>query len=189
MKRSDITPAIVRELLRYEPDTGKLFWRERAEKWFRGVGGGYTAKRAAAGWNAKYANREAIHTESGDGYRVGRVFDLLYRAHRVAWAIETGRWPDHQIDHLNHIRNDNRIKNLRDATHAENGRNQKIRSNSTSGVLGVTWYEPRCKWHARIMFNGRKIHLGYFIDKVDAIAARKSAEAEYGFHANHGRRE
>lgn len=178
------SPELLRKLLRYEPDTGKLYWRERTPDMF--VDGKRSAEGCCSNWNSRYAGKEAF-TAFQNGYLHGSIFDRLYLTHRVIWAICHGAWPLAQIDHINGDRRDNRIKNLRSVSHAENGKNQKLSLRNTSGVCGVSWHGSRKKWHSRIMLDGKELHIGYFTDKADAIAARKAAEAKYGFHPNHGR--
>jgi len=91
-----------------------------------------------------------------------------------------------EIDHINSDGLDNRLINLRNVDHLENGKNQKMKSNNISGVTGVSWNKKRSKWHANIGIKKRKIHIGYFFDKFEAVCARKAAEIKYGFHENHG---
>ena len=62
-----------------------------------------------------------------------------------------------------------------------------MNKNNTSGHTGVYWYSQRKKWVSEIFADGRKISLGYFKDKEEAIQARKQANIEYGFHENHGK--
>lgn len=162
----------LRQRLRYEPETGKLYWRDDAAMHNR--------------WRWRYANTEAFTSSNGNGYRMGRINYRGFLAHRVAWAIVRGAWPGGQIDHIDHDRANNRIENLRVVAHQENHRNTTRRKNNTSGVVGVSWYKAGAKWTAYIMVDRTKQHLGYFDNIDDAIAARKAAEAEYGFHANHG---
>lgn len=178
------SPELLRKLLRYEPDTGKLYWRERTPDMF--VDGKYAADRCCKIWNSKHSGKEAFTTLVA-GYPSGRIFNCHYFAHRVIWAIFYGEWPSNNIDHINGDKIDNKIINLRDVEQKINIRNCKINKNNKSGVVGVFWYKPTRKWHSQITFNGIRKHLGYFTDKDDAIAARKAAEAKYGFHANHGR--
>ena len=95
MTDDDSTPSpdLLRELLRYEPDTGKLFWRERPIEMF-------TADRHMNAWNARYKNHEAFTADDGKGYRQGKIFNKATKAHRVIWTIHYGAWPDDQIDHI-----------------------------------------------------------------------------------------
>ena len=180
-----LSPTILRKLLRYDPETGKLYWRERASDLFNG--GKYSAEHSCAIWNSRFANKEAFTGVIKAGYKVGSIFIHKFRAHRVIWALVHGEWPKGQIDHKNGSRDDNRISNLRVVTHSENAKNQKRSSRNTSGVTGVFWDERRGKWRAVIMGNGKNKYLGRFTDFDEAVAVRKAAEAEYGYHPNHGR--
>lgn len=121
-----------------------------------------------------------------DGYVRVSVKGKIYLAHRLAWLYVYGGWPREQIDHINHARADNRIENLREATNHENSKNRPPQNNNTSGVVGVHWYKPTKRWMAYIRVNKVNVNLGYFMDKFEAICARKSAERKYGFHLNHG---
>ena len=119
-----------------------------------------------------------------DGYRYIRVDRKKYLAHRIAWKLLYGEDPE-EIDHINGNRSDNRITNLRSVSRLENMRNRKRASHNTSGVTGVCWYKNRSKWRAYIS----EELLGDFDKFEDAVAARKQAEKEYGYHPNHGRGE
>ncbi len=119
-----------------------------------------------------------------DGYLRVKINNVLFRVHRVIWLIAYGEWPKGQIDHINGIRDDNRIENLRDVTVQGNQRNQHIRTDNSSGVPGVRLENG--KWRVRIKIDGKYISVGRFQDFDSAVAARKDAEAIYGFHPNHG---
>ena len=69
--------------------------------------------------------------------------------------------------------------NLRWSTRAEQTNNQRLSKRNSSGVRGVNWAKHVSKWHAQITVNNKKINLGYYVDKVDAINARKLAEIKY----------
>lgn len=124
---------------------------------------------------------------SNHGYVRVSLDNKFYLAHRLAWLIMTGEWPDDQIDHINGIRHDNRWANLRQATNQENGKNQALRSTNKSGVTGVDWHSITGKWRAQITVNGKAVYLGVFTDIRDAEEARKTAEIKFAFHKNHGR--
>lgn len=123
------------------------------------------------------------------GYININVNNKTYSAHRLAWLYVHGDWPKN-IDHVNHIRHDNRLVNLRNVTHKENRRNSSLISTNKSGVNGVHWNKNTNKWIACIfMRNGENIesiHLGSHLDKFEAICARMSANNKHGFHKNHG---
>lgn len=183
-KRQLPSPEVLRQLLRYEPETGRLFWRKRPPKFF--VGGRPSPEIVATKWNTRHAGKEALTANNSSGYLHGSVRNRTLRAHRVIWAIVHGEWPD-EVDHINGVRNDNRLTNLRSVTRADNGRNLCRRRDSTSGVTGVYWDKRWRKWRAEIKVDYRPLYLGHFHKRESAIAARKDAERKYGFHPNHGR--
>jgi hypothetical protein len=103
----------------------------------------------------------------------------LYLAHRLAWLYVHGRWPVDQIDHINGVKSDNRILNLREATAIQNLQNQRrAQRNSQTGLLGVSRYPSRDKFVAVIRANGRQVFLGYFDTAEDAHARYKQAKAD-----------
>ena len=152
----------LREILEYQPETGLFFW-----------------KRSGKGIKK---NRKAGHL-SKDGYVDIRIKNCLYPAHRVAWVMMTGSWPDNFVDHINRIRSDNRFVNLREATKAENAQNTDLPSNNTSGYKGVVWHKPNRNWCAQIIINKKHIHLGSFEKLQDAINARIEAEKKFFTHS------
>jgi hypothetical protein len=126
-----------------------------------------------------------------DGYPVfnftppgGRAVQL--KAHRVAWALCYDRWPAEQLDHVNGAKADLRIRNLREVTNAENGRNQRRSAANKSGRIGVHWHKGDRRWRASIGLDGRPCYLGSFVSFDEACAAREAAERIFGFHENHG---
>jgi len=124
----------------------------------------------------------------GDGYRRVQVNKKGYQVHRLIWEMFNGEIPEgYEIDHVNHIRDDNRLENLRLVSRQDNRRNQAKSPKNTSGVIGVSRYNPRNKWQAQIKLNGKNIHLGFYDDFNDAVKVRKAKEMELGFHANHGK--
>jgi len=178
-------PDVLRDLLHYEPDTGKLFWKKRSQSMFEDSE--KSAVHKCRIWNSRYAFKEAFTALSSFGYLRGSIFNRHYVAHRVIWAIHTEKWPDHEIDHINGNRSDNRIKNLRAVTRSENQKNVKRPENNTSGIIGVSWHSRTRTWRARIGLGGKSKTIGYFLSIEDARLARKAAEKKHGFHENHGR--
>lgn len=172
-----IEVALLRQLLRYEPDTGKLFWLPRPLSMFH-------APHYGRIWNDRYATKEALTADNGVGYRIGSIFNRHYLAHRVAWAIVHGEWPD-VIDHINQNPSDNRLINLRSVTASENSRNARRQSRNTSGHSGVQLHGSG-KWYASISTDNGLKYLGIFSRKCDAVSVRKAAEIEHGYHPNHG---
>ena len=178
-KESVLDAEQARKLLRYEPETGKLFWLPRNRDPF-------SSDAKMRSWNTRYAGREALSAINSKGYREGRVLGCNFVAHRVIWLMQTGKWPKADIDHINGVRHDNRLENLRAASRSENMRNAKRRSNNTSGVNGVYWNRWASKWEACIRINGRQKHLGYFSTVEAAASARIIANAQNGFSDRHG---
>jgi hypothetical protein len=178
---SGIDPQRLHVFLTYDPKNGKLFWKERDVSLFSD--GKNTAAQKMAKWNGKHANREAFTADNGSGYRGGSLMGKTPRAHRVIWAMQTGRWPTVYIDHINGDRADNRWCNLREADASENSRNAKLRSDNKSGLRGVTLF--RGKWRAEICLYGKSTYLGAFASPEQAAAAY--AEASRRLHGEFGR--
>ena len=128
---------------------------------------------------------ELIKLPRGDGYTLLSVDGTLYLQHRLIFLFVRGCWPD-EIDHINHIRHDNRWCNLRSVTRQDNTKNLSLRNDTRSGICGVSWHKSAGSWRAYITENGVTKHLGLFISKSDAINARLIAELNLGFHSNHG---
>jgi hypothetical protein len=123
----------LREVLRYEPDTGEFF----------------------------RTNGKLVGTTDKQTYIRIRIDGTNYKAHRLAWLYVFGEWPIKLIDHINGIPSDNRLANLRDVTHSVNLQNQKrSRRNSQTQVLGVTVHQN--KYQARVNIDGKSIYLGVF---------------------------
>lgn len=185
MRDEGLSVEELRKLLSYDPETGVLTWKPRPVEMFRP--GKQSAAHNAATWNARYAGKPAFTYKDSGGYLVGNIFNQLYRANRVAYAIFHGRWPSDQADHINGDTSDNRVGNLRDVTNAENGKNQRTPKNNTSGRVGVSWHKRDQKWLANIRVDGRRVYLGLFDDFAAACVAREAAERKFEFHENHGR--
>jgi hypothetical protein len=83
------------------------------------------------------------------------------------------------VDHVDRNKTNNHLSNLRRATHVENQQNASMKSNNTSGVVGVCWHKKNNKWEVKIRVNGVNKNLGYFVNKDDAITARANAEIQY----------
>lgn len=160
-----LTQSRLKELLHYSPDTGMFTWRTKR----RGVLKG----RVAGGLN-------------GGGYVRMKIDGHEYYAHRMAHLYMTGEMPD-EVDHEDHVRDNNRWENIIPSSRSENGKNVSMRSINTSGVTGVLWDRNARKWRAYITVNRDHKHIGLFESIEDATVARKAADIKYGFHPNHGR--
>lgn len=171
-------------LLRYDAETGMLFWRYRDISWFS-VSSARDRQHEANRWNSRHAGEKA-GGDNGCGYETVCILGKRYKSHRVIWAMETGDWPVSEVDHIDGNGLNNRWINLRSVSHETNGKNQKMKSNNASGVVGVRRIGHR--WIAYITLKGKQHHLGSFPSKSEAKTARKAAERQMGFHKNHGRK-
>jgi len=145
----------VKELFDYDPDTGRIFWKEIKPGRSRGKEAGCV---------------------SPSGYRIIMVCGKNYRAHRLIWLFIHGYFPENDIDHINRIRSDNRLKNLREVSKGCNAHNKTLQKNNTSGINGVNWRSKECVWESRIKVDRKMFRLGKFKDLVEAVASRLAAE-------------
>lgn len=153
-----ITQSKLKTELNYNPDTG-IFIRIKAKP------------KVKIGDIAGFLNKKM--------YVALRLNGKTYMAHRLAWLYMTGSWPENQIDHINGIRDDNRIINLRQATQSENLRNTKIRKDNAAKIKGINIHKGR--WIARCQIENKRVNLGSFDTKQQA----KKAYDDYA-KENHG---
>lgn len=152
-----LTQSRLKEMLAYDFVTGVFTWKV---------------------WSPRRPIGSVAGAVDAYGYVVVRVDKWLYKAHRLAWLYVTGEWPAMRLDHINRVKSDNRWCNLREATQSQNMHNVAARAASKSGFSGVIWRADRLKWYAQIRIGYKTYRLGAFIALEDAIAARKTAEAE-----------
>ena len=160
-----ITRDLVLEYFDYNKDTGELVWKKSS------------GQRSRTG--------EAVGSIESRGYLTVGLFGKRYKVHRIIWIHQYGYEPI-QIDHINQIKTDNRLNNLREVTHDVNHKNRPIQINNSSGYSGV--HKKKNRWIARIKVNQDRKYLGSFETFEDAVIAKKEAEVKYGFHKNHGKR-
>jgi hypothetical protein len=157
--------ARAKELLFYDPTTGILKWREARG---RGVKAG-----------------DEAGTISANGYIQISLDGTLYRAHRVAFAIYYGRQPSTELDHVDRDTGNNKIANLREATHFDNQHNARRSRNNSTGVKGVH-KRLSGKYQASLLNQGKKLHFGYFCTIDDAKEAVRAARVTlHGDFARH----
>lgn len=157
----------LKQLVRYEPDTG-LFIRLEI-----GTPG-----------NQRYVGKPTGSFTS-KGYRHICLDGKSYRACRLAWFYMTGKWPANQIDHKNTKKWDDRWSNLRLATNSQNQQNIGKRKNNTSGFKRVSYLKRKKPWRAHIGVQGKQIYLGSFFTKEEAVEAYEVAAMKY--HGAYGR--
>lgn len=171
--------AFVRSRLAYDALTGKLTWLPRPvrEGSFR---------RHDLAWNTNYAGQET-GSAGAHGYLLVNIGGRPHTAHRLAWIITHGEWPE-LLDHANGDRTDNRLSNLREATPSQNCMNTGIRKDNTSGAKGVSWHPQTGTWRASIKVNGKRHSLGLHPTVASAAAAYAvAARMKFGDFACEGR--
>jgi hypothetical protein len=157
-----MTQDTLKELLHYDPETGVFRWLVRL------------SNRSPVGSVAGAVN--------GKRYRIIGIKGKVFYAHRLAWAITHGHWPECHIDHINGDTLDNRIQNLRLATRHQNGRNRGVPASNTSGFKGVSFDRKSGKW--RVQVSGK--HIGLFATiEAAAVLARVTREKLHGEFARH----
>lgn len=152
------SPQRLREVLWYNPFSGEI-------KWKAGVGSRVAGTMTTSGYS-----------------RI--VFDgVSYAAHHVAWALFKGRWPSEQIDHIDGVRGNNAIANLRECNGAENQQNRGVGRSNKSGFVGVAWHPKQGGWAAKITVNGKVRRLGVY--STPEAAAKRYAEEKRRVHKFH----
>ena len=141
--------------LKYDPSTGHLMWRA-------------TGKRAGT---------KPTKTRL---YRRVQIAGCEVLEHVLIWALHNGAWPEHEVDHINRVRTDNRLQNLRNATRSENQANTALYASNTSGFRGVFYSKRNGRWAAAIRVGGRSQWLGYHDTPEQAYEAYKAACAQAG---------
>lgn len=179
---TELTQDIVRELLDYDPVTGKLTWKFRKPSAFSHLG--EKAEAYCRRFNANYAGNEAFTASHNYGYRMGKIYAKIYKAHRVIWLWMTGKWPK-IVDHQNGDPTDNRWKNLRNVNSEGNAKNLRKAKNNTSGHVNIRSRKNRKTFDVQVRIDGKHKHVGTFKTLEAAIEARNKAWADNGYHPNH----
>jgi HNH endonuclease/AP2 domain len=165
MKTNSLSIDRVKHLLDYEKSTGTFSWRERDRSEFK----------THLSWHCfetRFCGKRAGNSHAS-GYTYISIDAKLYAAHRLVWLMENHKWPDGEIDHINRVRSDNRIENLRDVTRAQNMQNKSLYRSNKSGHRGVFWV-PECgKWRAvSPCVGGKKVSLGLHWTIEEALKAQ-----------------
>ena len=150
-----LTREFVSEILEYDPETGHFWWKDRSGK------------------RSGLADSMCQH-----GYMRVKINGKTYKQHRLAWFLIHNEWPE-MIDHINRIKTDNRMENLRAANNHENQMNRDVPcAHNQSGFLGVNFNGQAGRYAARIQVGGKRIHIGYFDSPEMASAAYNAKKAE-----------
>jgi hypothetical protein len=153
----DLTTHTLLKIFEYHPETG-VFVRRRS------------AGACPAGSVAGAINK--------GGYRQISIANKLHYAHRLVWLIETGSFPIGVLDHVNRVKDDNRISNLREVSHKQNMENTGVYAHNTSGYKGVMWDKQYGQWLARVNHNGKQVFAGRFDTVYDAHQAYERKVAQ-----------
>lgn len=154
--------ALLKDRLTYEPSTGLFYWR-----------------------NSKRSDRngELAGSLLRTGYVTINLAGEAYQAHRLAWLYAYGVWPAADLDHINRVKNDNRIANLREATRDENYQNKTRYKRKTLGLPGAYYRAKTGRWESQINFQKRLRFLGSFATEQEAHEAYKIAKQQlHNFH-------
>jgi len=164
-----ITQTLLKEFTRYDEITGKFYWIKSTTPTMQ-------------------IGKEAGHISGvlpNGGYIHITLFNKICRAHNLAWLYVYGKLPDTELDHIDHDRTNNSIRNLRETTSISNAKNKSMQSNNTSSFTGVGQLKNG-NWRVRVGHLGTSITVGTFHTLKEAVAARKAANKVYNYHHNHG---
>ena len=162
----------IRENLRYDPETGFLWWIKDSES----KSGRRGLDKPVGTYNKGYLHF-CLPTPKG------KRRQLL--VHRVAFFLYYDSWPEEFIDHINNVKTDNRIENLREATLQQNLRNQKSRAGSSSRYKGISFEKRRQKWKVELRYSGKIKYVGYYTSEEEAARAYDKAARE--LHGDYAR--
>lgn len=154
-KETDENKSLILDALSYNRITGEFKWKTTRKN---GIKSGSLAG--------------CLHRT---GYLLVSVGRVKFPCQRIAWLFHTGNWPSGHIDHINMVKTDNRICNLREASHSQNAFNTPTPPSNTSGFKGVSWYSRAQKYRAQITAYGERYYLGLFDDPCLAHEAYKAA--------------
>lgn len=179
MSKTQITQSLIRQLMDYDPLTGICVWKTRTPDI-------QPDERLRNSWNSQFAGKQVGFINKKTGYMQTAIRCKMYQLHRLIWVHVYGKEPDN-IDHINSVRHDNRLVNLRSVTREVNNRNAKRRHDNPSGVTGIKLNKSGT-WLVRIRINKKLIVAGCFADFDEAVKVRLALEVEHGFHSKHGKK-
>jgi len=153
------------QFFKYDGNTGEIFYKDNIE-----LNGSKAGKRAG---HVKYK------PNNRGGYRIIHLHRKNYAEHRVAWLLHYGVWPTMEIDHINGVRDDNRIVNLRDVSRRINAQNKICHRQNR--ILGGT-SNRKGKFTATIHINSKMYYLGTYstIEEASKVYIQAAENAEKG---------
>ena len=152
----------LKRLVDFDPVTGRLIWKTRQLEDCK-------SPKRCAHWNEQFAGKKIHERHNAYGYTSIKIMGKQILTHRAIWALATNDWPKDVLDHVNGMRDDNRLANLRAATQSQNLCNRGAQSNSISGFKGVSPHQG--KWCARVARLGKTIRKTGFDSPEEASAA------------------
>jgi hypothetical protein len=162
----NLTQMQLHELLAYDPATGLFAWKISK--------------------NGRVKVGDRAGSKNNLDYMSIMIQKKSFKAHRLAWLYFYGCWPKNDLDHINGLRSDNRIANLREVTKKQNNENTTTRKDNASGYRGVSIHKQTGKWMARVSHHGVRIHAGLFDSKEDANFAAIQKRSELYTHSREG---
>lgn len=157
----------IRDNLRYDPETGELWWTKPLQ--------------------GRQINKP-VGSNTGDGYLqlylsvTSRVYNL--KSHRVCWFLYYGSWPNSMLDHIDGDGTNNKVDNLRLVSNQENQMNKRAKVGCSSKYKGVHWCKQRERWRSRIKISGKFTFLGSYTSEEEAARAYdKAARETFGEYA------
>jgi hypothetical protein len=171
-KMTELTAKYVRSILDYDTETGVLTWKYNPNK--------------PLNWNARYSGKRAGRV-TNMGYIRLSINNREYMAHRIIWLINKGCIGDNEIDHINGVKSDNRLCNLRLATRQQNEWNRPGHKNVSSKHKGVFWVARDKRWRAEIVYNGKTQYIGqYECEELASLVYSEHADKLYGEYSYAG---
>lgn len=174
-KPKEIDVEQLSEALQYDPDTGLFVWKRRPVSHFSDHGT-RDAEGCANNWNSRWAGKPALTYIGIHGYFCGRLFGKGLLAHRCAYALMTGSWPELFMDHINGVRTDNRWSNLRPCNHYQSIQN-RASYGKTCEYIGVYWSKKLQGYVGNVYHKGKSYYCGFSADDPEKVARRRDAKA------------
>jgi len=172
--------SVAEDIIDFDPITQNMFWKHRASEYFKDPNRSFS-------WNAKNEGKQCFNYLDVNGYLRGVIFKHKIPKHRLIWLFSYGRWPNGFIDHINGIKTDNRLVNLREVTSKENSKNRAISKSNSTGHMNVYNAKRQGAYRVAFCIDGKYKSLGVYDNIQDAVDVRNKNYISMGFNENHGR--